>query len=133
MTDFRSKSEEFVSKFLDYIYKYDIKDNFNNQTQKMERSAGVEKLIAQAQAVYPRADNGQVENSKLAVEQMEEAIEKSSNVLDLREEFARKIAANGSARGLLEKVLSGDEAAKLEAIEFIKAERGEKEFREPVS
>lgn len=133
MTEFRSAAEDFTTKFLDYVQTYDILDEFNKQTQKMQRSAGVEKLIKHAQSVFPpRVADGQKENEKLTEEQVQEAASRDNVVvLERREDFGRRIAANGGARGLLEKVLAGDPEAIAQAVDFVAAEKGEKEFYVP--
>jgi hypothetical protein len=89
----------------------------------------VEKLILQAQAVFPRADNGKTETDKLTEEQVDEAVESSENVIDTREMFARKVAENGGVRTMLRGLFEGDPEARERAAEFLAAEDGEKEFR----
>lgn len=127
MTDYRSEAEKFVTAFIDYVNKYDIQDFFNKKTQKMETSPGVAKLIQQAQEVFPERIG--IEGTKnLSKNQVTEAIQSSDNVVDRRDEFSRKIQANGAARGLLERVLAGDEEARHLAHELIAADNGEKEF-----
>lgn len=134
MTEYRSAAESFVIEFLRYVQKHDILDEFNKRTQKMERSPGIAAIIKQAQSVFPpEVEDGKKETDKLTKEQVDEAIEASPDVLDTRELFGRKIAENGAARGLLEKVLAGDVAAIEQANEFLQAERGEKKFREDES
>lgn len=129
MSDFRSNAEKFVSNFLDYIYKYDIHDEFDKRTQKMVRSAGVQALVKEAEAVFPkRADDGKAETDKLTVDELESAIDASNNVIDRRDVFSRKIQKNGAARGLLERVLAGDKDAVDMARELIAADNGKKEF-----
>ena len=128
--DYRSASEKFVTEFLDYVEKYDIFDEFDKRTQKMARSAGVDALIKKASGVFPpRVKVGQIENA--LVKDMDVTIEGAKNILDKRDVFARKIRDNGAARGLLEKVMTGDEKAIALAYEFLRAEKGEKEFDVP--
>lgn len=126
MSDHRSAAEQFVTAFIDYVDKYDIKDELNKRKNIMERSPGIESLIKQANAVFPER-LGQEGND--AVTDIDAAIAASPKiVIDTRKMFARKIQQNGAARGLLERVLAGDENAKSLATEFIAAERGEKDF-----
>ena len=123
---------QFVVDFIKYYEKEDIKDFFDKAKNKMLTSPGVLALVAEARDILPaRVEDGRLEVAKLSTEDLDKAITLSENVIDTREMFGRKVQANGSARGLLEKVLAGDEAAILQATEFVKAERGEKEFEVP--
>jgi len=137
--DHRSAAERFVSKFLDYIYKTDIEDYFNKTTQKMERSAGVDALVKQAEAVFPgRPLNGksaQAENEKLSEADKDAAIAASPGVVDTREMFARRVAKNGGTHKLLRDLFDGKSDAHDRVAEFLAAEDGEKEFSsgKPVS
>ena len=130
MTDYRSAAEIFVTAFLDYMYKEDILDEFDKKTQKMVRSAGVQKLLDDAEAIFsPRA--GKAETDKLTPEQITEAVEASPNVINLQNVFARKIQQNGGARELLARVLVGDPEAIILGKELIAANEGEKNFDVP--
>lgn len=130
MTDYRSAAEIFVTAFLDYMYKEDICDEFDKKTQKMIRSAGVQKLLDDAEAIFPpRA--GKEETDKLTPEQITEAVEASPNVINLQNVFARKIQQNGGARELLARVLAGDPEAVVLGKELIAANEGEKNFDVP--
>ena len=130
MSEFRSAAEQFVTDFLDYMYKEDILDHFNNKTQKMERSAGVEALVKQAQRVFPaRADDGKKETDKLTPEQIEQAVKGSpETVIDTREMFARKIQKNGGTRALLRGLYNNEPGVADKVREFFEAEDGDKEF-----
>lgn len=129
MSEFREAAEAFVVEFIRYVDKYDINDEYNKKTNKMERSPGVQSLIDQARKVFPeQVDDGKTETDKLSVVQVDEAIANSPNVIDTRDMFSRKIQENGGVRRLLEEVLNGSEEARLQAVEFFRAERGEKEF-----
>lgn len=129
MTDFRSEAEKFVTSFLDYVETHDILDHFDRRTQKMERSPGVQALIAEAQTVFPpRVDDGKKATDNLPQEKIEILVE-SPNVIDRRDVFSARIQKNGAARGLLERVLNGDQEAVNLAAELIAADRGEKEFK----
>lgn len=131
MSDYRSESEKFVTEFLDYVYKYDIQDEFNKRTQKMERSAGVTKLISHAESIFPARSKG----GRQKIENIEEVIAEAKNVVDRRDVFARKIQQNGAARGLLEKLVRCPPEQTLEVLqlaeEFLQAEEGKKEFYVP--
>lgn len=130
MDDYRSKAEIFVTRFLDYVQVYDIKDFFNKSTQTMERSPGIQALITEAESVFPtRVISGKTVTDAIDAEVVEELINTSPNVIDSREVFSRKIKDAGAARGLLERVIAGDMEAIELAKEFIKAENGEKEFQ----
>jgi hypothetical protein len=130
MTDYRSEAEKFVTEFLDYIQEVDILDHLDKRTNKMVRSPGVEKLIRSAKAVFPaRADNGKVETDKLDPAAMNEAIITTSNVIDTREMFARKVQKNGGVRSLLRSLYRDEPGAADAVAEFLAAEDGEKEFR----
>jgi len=129
MTEFRSKAEEFVTFFLDYMYNADIKDELNRRTQKMERSAGVQDLLRRAEGVFPqRAKDGKAETDKLKAEQVDKAIAESANVLDTREMFARKVAKNGGTHQLLRDLYAGHPEARERVADFLAAEDGEKDF-----
>lgn len=129
MTDYRSEAEKFVTEFLDYMSRYDILDEFDKSAQKMVRSAGVNALYTKAQSIFPpRVPIGKVETDKLSEEVLEQLVTESPNVIDRRDVFSRKISDAGSARGLLAGVLEGNPDAVILAQEFLKAERGEKEF-----
>lgn len=130
MTDFRSAAEIFVTQFIDYVEKHDIKDEFNKRTQKMERSPGVEALIRDAKKVFPERI-GTEGTDKLSQDEIAEAIEASPNVIDTQEMFGRKIQMNGGVRQMLRGVLEGDSEATFAALEFIRAEDGLKEFHVP--
>jgi hypothetical protein len=119
----RSKAEIFVTEFIDYVNRYDILDEFNKKTQKMERSSGVESLIMKAKEVFPERTLGP---STVPEEEVTKIISEASHVLDRRDHFALKIQANRGAQGLLEDVLAGKNMEI--AQEFIKALKGEKEF-----
>ena len=125
MTEFRSNAEKFVTEFLDYVYQYDIKDMLNKQTQRMERSAGVETLIKMAQAVFPDRQKGP---NKLTQKQTDAAIRAANNVVDTRKMFSRKVATNGGLRGLIMQMAEGDPEATETLFEFVKAEKGIKDF-----
>ncbi len=129
MTDYRSDAERFVTEFIDYVNKHDIKDYFNKQTQRMERSPGVEMLIKKARSIFPERQAGP---HKLTDEQLDEAIAAAPNVVDTRAQFSAKVAANGGLRGLVMALGTGDEEALHNLVEFVKAEQGIKEFHEPV-
>lgn len=130
--DYRSEAEKFVTAFLDYVYKYDIQDEFDKKTQKMIRSPGVEALVKQAESVFPaRADDGKTETDKLSKEEVDAVIENNSVVVDRRDVFSRKIQENGASQGLLRRVLQGDQEAIGLALELVKADDGEKEFYVP--
>lgn len=124
MSDYRSDAEKFVTDFIDYVQQHDILDQLNKRTQKMERSPGVDALVKQAMAVFPERI-GDAGNKKLTPKQMDAAIAAAPNVEDMRAVFARKVQANGSARGLLEKVLAGDDEARELAEKLIRADKGE--------
>jgi hypothetical protein len=127
---FRSAAEEFVTQFIDYVDKYDILDELNKRTNKMERSPGVEKLIRDAKKVFPerKPKTAGAEMTALSEEERMLAIAASANVVDTREMFSRKIQENGGVREMLRRLLDGDDAAREEAREFFKAENGRKEF-----
>lgn len=134
MSNFRSDAERFVTEFLDYVYKYDIRDQLNKQTQRMERSPGVETLVKMAQAVFPERKPGgksAQEMRDLSEIERNEAILASANVIDTRAQFSAKIAANGGLRGLVMAVGDGSQEAIDDLVEFVKAENGLKEFHEP--
>ena len=136
MSDFRSDAERFVTEFLDYVYKYDIRDQLNKQTQRMERSPGVETLVKMAQAVFPERKPGGKsarEMTELTAEQRDEAIAEALNVIDTRAQFSARIAMNGGLRGLVMAVGEGSQQAIDDLVEFVKAEKGLKEFHEPLS
>jgi hypothetical protein len=128
MSDIREQALQFVADFIAYYEEYDILDKFDARRNKQVTSDGVLGLVKQARSIIPRAEDGQIENSKLTADQVDEAVQNSPKIIDTREMFARKVQDNGSARGLLEQVLSGDQAAILLATEFVRAEKGEKEF-----
>lgn len=129
MSEYRSAAEQFVTEFLDYVEKYDIKDELNKRKNIMERSPGVEALIKKAQAIFPpRVDVGKVETDKLTEAQVDEAIATSPNVIDTRARFAKRVAANGGTHALLRQ-LYADEPGAREAVEaFLNAEDGKMEF-----
>lgn len=126
------RAVRFVVDFLKYYEKEDILDLLDKRLNKMVTSPGVLQLVADARDILPpRADDGQIENAKLSQKELDDAVTKSENVIDTREMFSRKVQANGSARGLLEKVLNREGPAIELAREFLKAERGEKDFEVP--
>jgi hypothetical protein len=130
MTDYRSEAEKFVTDFLDYVYEHDILDKLNKQTQRMERSPGVQALVKQAEAVFPsRIKRGQ-EAPALTDSERQEAIESASNVVDTREMFSKKMQQNGGARKLLRALYNGEEGAPEAVKEFLAAEDGTKEFKD---
>ena len=125
MGEFRSEAEQFVSYFLDYIYKEDIKDELNKRTQKMERSPGVQDLVRRAQAVFPeRAKDGNLENKKLSEAQIDAAIVGAPNVADLRKEFGKRTQANGGTRKMLRDLYAGEPGAAEAVREFLDYEDG---------
>jgi hypothetical protein len=130
MSDIREDALQFVANFIAYYEDHDILDKFDSKRNKQTTSDGVLALVKQARSILPRAEDGQIENSKLTATQIDESIQLSANIVDTREMFSRKVQDNGSARGLLEQVLSGDQASILLATEFIRAQKGEKEFGE---
>lgn len=133
MTDYRSESEKFVTAFLDYVYEYDIKDKLNKQTQRMERSPGVQVLVNMAEDIFPtRKDKGvaAAEMRALPVEEVDEAIAQSPNVIDTRAMFAAKISENGGLRNLAMQMADGDDEAFQLLIQYGLAEKGKKEFSE---
>ena len=132
MSDHRSLAEKFVTEFLDYVEKYDIFDEFDKRSQKMVRSAGVDALIKKAASVFPgRVKIGQLENDAISKVTKSIIIEEAPNIIDRRDLFSRKVQENGSARGLLEKVLLGDKKAIILARELVDADNGKKEFYVP--
>lgn len=128
--DYRSKAEIFVTEFLDYVTQHDILDEFDKRTQKMVRSAGVEKLVKMASEIFPpRVKRGKLETDKLSEQEISDAINGAPNVVvDRRDVFSRKVQANGAARGLLAAVLAGDMDAIELSKEFLAADAGEKNF-----
>lgn len=129
MTDYRSAAEQFVTEFLDYVYQYDIRDKLNMQTNKMERSPGVAKLIQKAEAVFPPRIKRGEEAPTLTAEQIDEAVKTSPNVVDTREEFSRRVAKNGGTHALLRALYKGEPDAIERVKEFFAAEDGEITFR----
>lgn len=128
------RAVQFVADFIKYYEAYDIQDLLDKKLNKMVTSPGVLRLVADARDILPaRADDGNAANLALSAKEIDEAIEEAHNVIDTREMFSRKVQANGSARGLLEKVLKGDVEAIAQAQEFVKAENGEKEFEVPTT
>jgi hypothetical protein len=129
MTEFREAAERFVSDFLDYIYKADIKDDYNKRTQTMERSPGVEALIKQAEAVFPaRVKDGQKANAQLTDEQRETAMQATPNIVDTREMFSRRVQKNGGTQKLLRDLYEGRPGASDAVKEFFDAEDGKTKF-----
>ena len=136
MSEFRSAAEIFLARFLDYVYKHDIKDEFNKRTQKMERSPGVATLIKEAEQASPRAADGadgKQRTDALTTQQVDEAMKATPNVIDRREDFGRRIQLNGGTRKLLQELFDGEPGARVRVEEFLSAENGIKKFDEPVS
>ena len=134
MTDYRSDAERFITEFLDYVYKYDIRDQLNKQTQRMERSPGVETLVKMAQSIFPERKPGgksAEEMRNLSDAERNTAILASPNVVDTRAMFSAKIAANGGLHGLVMAVGDNVPGALEDLVEYVKAEKGLKEFHEP--
>lgn len=128
MTDYRSKAEIFATDFLNYIYEYDILDELDKRTNKMVRSAGVQNLVKQAEAIFPpRIKEGETA-PELTDEQRSEAIAAAPNVVDTREMFARRVAKNGGTHALLRQLYADAPGAREAVKEFFEAEDGEKEF-----
>lgn len=118
----RSDAEKFVTRFLDYVYKYDILDDFDVKNQKRVRSPGVQALIEQAEKVFPPRKKGVVaadEMAELTEEQRSEAIEASEDVVDMRAEFAKRTARNGGLRAILRQIMAGDPEGYTRAAEFL--------------
>lgn len=128
MTDYRSDAERFVTAFIDYVEEHDIKDYFDTKMNKMERSPGVENLVKQAKAVFPERIG--LEGTKdLSTTEVSEAIEASDGVvIDRREDFARRVQANGGVRKMLRSLFNGEPDAHDRVAEFFAAEDGEKPF-----
>jgi len=129
MGEFRAAAEKFVSDFLDYIYKADIKDSFNKRTQEMERSPGVQALIKQAESVFPpRAKDGRKETDKLSEDDRNAAVEAAANVVDTREMFSRRVAKNGGTQRLLRDLYEDKPGAQQAVQAFFDAEDGVTKF-----
>lgn len=128
MTDYRSEAEKFVTAFLDYVYEYDILDQFNKRTQKMERSPGVQSLVKMAESVFPpRVKKGEP-TPEIAPEDADAAIKASPNVIDTREMFSRRVQESGGVRSMLRSLYYDEPGAADKVREFLEAEDGTKEF-----
>lgn len=128
MSDYRSEAEKFVTAFLDYVYEYDILDQLNKRTQKMERSPGVQSLVKMAESVFPARIKKGEPTPEIAPEDADAAIKASPNVIDTREMFSRRVQESGGVRSMLRSLYYDEPGAADKVREFLEAEDGTKEF-----
>jgi len=128
LSDYRSDAEKFVTDFIDYVNRYDILDQLNKHTQKMERSPGVEALVKRARAIFPDRKSGP---TTLSEPELDIAINAAPNVVDTRAMFSKRMQENGGVRAMLRAIVEerpdADEAVE-RAKEFFAAEDGMKKF-----
>lgn len=112
---------DFIRDFLKYVDKVGIFDEYDKDTNKMKTSSGVEALIKQARQLMPEELSGREAGLRMTElsEAHRDALIKAAGprVVDLRTEFAKKMAMNGGAHKLLtdivEAVHCGDDINEL--------------------
>lgn len=132
---------KFAFDFVSYYEEYDIKDKLNKQTNKMETSPGVHDLVKRARLLVPEK-KGKIKAANdmrdMPEPEREKAIETSSNVINLRADFSKRISANGGLRALIAQLVDAQKVGDLERAAdifaemetFTMAERGEETFGE---
>jgi len=130
----RSEAEKFVTAFLDHVEEFDILDEYDENVNEMVRSEEIEELVKWAQQIYPRKPNGESarEMEVMFEPEREAAIAAAPNVVHLRADFAKRIAANGGLRRIVRDIVEGTEQNDMERLNralddahtFIEAEDG---------
>ena len=104
------KSMEFIADFLEHYMTVGIQDKFDNQTNKMVTSPAILAFVKRAQEILPPKllrKEAAVKMRELPEDERNLAIvESPEKVVDARAEFARRFAANGSLRGLVERLVN---------------------------
>ena len=94
---------DFVASFLAFVNTNGIYDEFDKESNKMITSSGVQALIEQAKTLLPEMKGGQTSKMmrELTDDERERAIVGNNRVIDMRAEFAKRIAANGGRQRLM--------------------------------
>ncbi len=114
----------FIRDFLAYVNKVGIYDEFDKDAQKMVTSQGVEALIKEAQRYMPdtlKPMAASLRMRDLTDDERDRAIADSEagRIIDMRQEFQRRMAKNKGAVGLLEKLIEASETGNYEGLEVI--------------
>jgi hypothetical protein len=117
LTDiYETGGREFAIDFINYFEKEGINDEFDKKTQKMVPSPGVLALVRQAKAIFPERmpDDGHERNKVLPEDERQAAIDAGPTVVDMQKVFARRMAVNKGAQGLLMQLAeAGGDSAKV--------------------
>ena len=112
---------DFIRDFLKYVEKVVIYDEYDKETNKMKTSVGVLNLIKQAKESMPEELSGGEAAAlmkDLSDDHRDSLIKSAGDrVYDARTQFARKMASNAGARGLLEQIVKSDGSNMHELLE----------------
>ena len=112
----------FVYMFLDYVDNHGIHDEFDAENNRMQTSQGVRNLIAIARHIQPERlanDEAAAQMRELSPDERDFFIQQDEEgvIIDLRDEFAERVAQNRGAIGILAQLMKARDENDVEKIE----------------
>jgi len=113
--------------------KQGINDHFNKVKNRMEPSEDIQRIIANARRLIPeKMKPAEAARAMEVIENRDDLINSSPNVVNMRAEFSKRVALNAGARGILAALVTDPQSEEnwTMAQTFINAEIGEETFGE---